>query len=66
METKEGWSIDVSSSNYTHYYRDGISLCKRKIVKPFMDKFHNEKDYSQVLGYVCSLCEKKLKQDANK
>ena len=31
-----------------------------------MDKFHNEKNYTQVLGYNCTLCEKKLKQDADK
>lgn len=60
VKENEGWSIDVTSSNVTHYYKDGISLCKRKKIKFYMDKFHKTNDYSQVLGYHCQICEKKL------
>jgi hypothetical protein len=64
MQNKEeGWSIDISSSNHTHYYRNGLSLCKRKILKPFMNVFDTDKNYSQVLGFICSICEKKIKEE---
>jgi hypothetical protein len=62
MENKEeGWSLDITSSNHTHYYINGLSLCKRKRLKPFMKVFDKDKNYSQVLGFVCSICEKKIK-----
>ena len=60
-EIKEGWAVDITSSNATHYYKDGISLCKKKIAQPFFSNYDKDKDYSQVLGYVCSLCRKKNK-----
>ncbi len=59
-QIKEGWSIDITSKKATHYYKDGVSLCKKANQKFFMDKFHKSSDYSQVLGSVCSLCQKKL------
>jgi len=57
---KKGWSIDITSKNVTHYYENGLSLCKRKEAQPFMNRFHDEKDYTQVLGSVCTICYKKL------
>lgn len=61
---KEGWSIDVTSKNVTHYYKDGISLCGRKRLLFHMDKFDKSKDYSQILGFNCELCLKKLNKAA--
>jgi len=60
----EGWSIDTTSGNATHYYKDGLSLCKKKKVKFHMDKFHPQKDFTQILGFTCKLCSKKLNEDA--
>jgi hypothetical protein len=60
-EPKEGWSIDITSSRSTHYYRDGVSLCKKQTVKFHMDKFDADPEYTQILGNVCTLCQKKLK-----
>jgi len=58
---REGWSIDVASKQMTHYYKNGKSLCTLKIVEPYMNQFDNSVNYSQVLGYTCILCSKKLK-----
>ena len=63
MEIKEGWSIDVTNKKATHYYRNGVSLCGKETQKFYMDKFDKSPDYSQVLGYVCSFCHKKLKKE---
>jgi hypothetical protein len=57
---KEGWSIDITSSNVTHYYKDGVSLCKRKLLQFYMDKFDKSIDYSQILGKNCTNCYIKL------
>ena len=62
---REGWSIDVTRRSVTHYYKDGKSLCGRKLLEFHMDKFDKSTNYSQVLGYTCTLCYKKLK-DATK
>ena len=62
MKDKEGWSIDITSKKATHYYKDGVSLCKRKVVEFYMDNFDKDPDYSQVLGSVCQFCQKKLKK----
>ena len=59
---KEGWSIDITSSNVTHYYKDGVSLCKRKLLQFYMDKFDKSIDYSQILGKNCTNCYIKLKK----
>jgi hypothetical protein len=60
IKDNEGWAIDICSKNVTHYYKDGVSLCKRKLAKDYFDRYHKEKDYSQVLGFVCTNCQKKL------
>lgn len=60
---KEGWAIDVCSKNVTHYYKDGKSLCKRKLDKEYFDRYHKEKDFSVILGFVCTLCQKKVKEN---
>jgi len=57
---KEGWAIDITNKKATHYYKDGVSLCKREAQKFFMYNFDKDKNYTQVLGSVCSLCQKKL------
>jgi abortive infection bacteriophage resistance protein len=63
MEIKEGWSIDITNKCGTHYYRNGSSLCGKATQKFYMDKFDKSIDYSQVLGFTCRLCEKKLKKE---
>jgi len=63
MEIKEGWSIDITNKNATHYYREGISLCGKATQKFYMDKFEKSVDYSQVLGFSCRFCYKKLKKE---
>ena len=67
IDKKIGWSIDITNKNATHYYIDGLSLCKKAKVKFHMDKFHPEKNFSMILGFTCSLCSKKLEiKDGNK
>jgi hypothetical protein len=56
----EGWAIDITSKNATHYYKNGISLCNKTTEKFYMSNFDKLKDYTQILGNVCSLCQKKL------
>ena len=60
---KIGWSIDVTNKNATHYYKDGVSLCKLAKVKFHMDKFHPEKDFSMILGFTCTKCHKILNKE---
>jgi hypothetical protein len=60
---KEGWSIDIGNKRATHYYKDGVSLCKKEHLKFYMDKFSKDPNFSQVLGKVCSICQKKLKKN---
>jgi len=67
MESKKeiGWGVDVTKKSHHHYYKDGISLCKRK-VKPFhVDNLKPDVDYTFVLGYQCSFCLKALKKISN-
>jgi hypothetical protein len=61
MEIKEGWSIDVTNKKATHYYKNGVSLCGKETQKFHLNNFDKSLDYSQVLGFVCSFCHKKLK-----
>ena len=65
LNKKIGWAIDITNKNATHYYIDGVSLCKKSNVKFHMDKFHPEKEFSMILGYTCSICYKKI-VDENK
>jgi len=58
---KEGWAIDVTSSNHNHYYKDGVSLCKKKRAKDYF-KYDKTKTFSPVLGFTCTLCEKQAKK----
>jgi hypothetical protein len=58
---REGWSVDVVSKGVTHYYKNGKSLCGKKIVEPYMNLFDRPVNYSQVLGFNCRVCHKKLK-----
>jgi hypothetical protein len=60
MIHKEGWAIDVASKNRNHYYKDGVSLCGKATQKEYMTGFNKSKDFSVVLGYNCSICEKKI------
>lgn len=61
MEIKEGWGVDVTNKKATHYYKDGVSLCGKERQKFYMDKFDTRENYTMLLGYTCSLCQKKLK-----
>jgi len=65
-QSNEGWSIDITNKRATHYYKNGVSLCGKEIEKFYMDNFNKSIEYSQVLGFHCILCEKKLRKDANK
>jgi len=58
---KEGWAIDVASRNHTHYYKDGKSLCNKKIAKDYF-KYTKTKEFTQVLGFTCTLCKNKAKK----
>jgi len=58
---REGWSVDVASKQMTHYYKNEKSLCTLKILEPYMNQFDKSVNHSQVLGYTCILCIKKLK-----
>lgn len=63
MENKiEGWAIDTTSKKRTHYYKSGQSLCKRALTKHFMNSFDDNINYTQILGYTCDFCSKKLKK----
>lgn len=57
----EGWSNDVASRNLRHYYRNGESLCKKAIVKPYMNVFDKESTGSKY-AKDCNICIKKLKE----
>jgi hypothetical protein len=63
LQLKEGWSIDITNKRATHYYRNGVSLCGKETQKFYMGNFDKSIEYSQILGSVCSLCEKKLKKN---
>lgn len=61
MKNREGWAIDVTNKNHTHYYKDGKSLCGRALDKEFFNGYDNSDTFSGILGYTCSICEKKKK-----
>jgi hypothetical protein len=62
MESNEGWSVDVTNKKATHYYKDGKSLCGKELQKHHMNIFDKSIDYSQVLGYRCTICYNRLKK----
>lgn len=33
---QEGWSLNITKRQKTHYYKKGVSLCGRAFVEPFM------------------------------
>ncbi len=56
----EGWSIDITKKGAVHYYKNGMSLCGKKILREYMKHFDSRPNFSAVLGYPCSICSKKI------
>lgn len=61
---KEGWSIDITSKNRIHYYKDGVSLCGKSRVKDYMTNFDKTSGFS-AMSFDCAYCEKKLNKISN-
>jgi len=59
---EEGWALDITTKNTTHYYRDGISLCKKAKLKHFM-KMYDKNYVGSFFTGECSICAKKIKQE---
>lgn len=60
-EIKEGWSNSVTTrTKTTHYFKDGISLCKRAEITNGHRNFDlSEKDASDAFSFHCKSCIKK-------
>jgi hypothetical protein len=56
----EGWALDITTRNREHYYRNGISLCKKATLKDHM-KINGSELGSKWCGQ-CAVCCKKQRE----
>ncbi len=62
-KTQEGWADNITGlyGKYSHYYKDGISLCGKWEQTFFMTNF-NKDDLHYSHSYYCSICERRRKK----
>lgn len=59
--SQEGWANDVTAKNMrTHYYKDGVALCGKGVVKHFFKNF-DKRDGSKYF-HDCQSCINELKK----
>ena len=63
VPVKGGWSGDISAphSEKTHYYVDGVALCGKRKLKPYMN-LHGSHSIGSIQAKQCSICIKKHKE----